>query len=90
MSNKLELSNYSFGIVSFVKNSYNNYFNKMIKPLAIVTTITVGGYLLHKYKYKCGLCPFLYFKNDKNEKNNKNSIKDDEEKELDTENKNID
>ena len=84
MSNKL--SNYSFGIISFVRNSYNNYFNKMIKPLAIVTTITVGGYLLHKYKYKCGLCPFLYFKNN----NNKNSIKDDEEKELDTENKNID
>ena len=60
----------------------------MIKPLTIVTTITIGGYLLHKYKYKYTLCPFLYFKNDKN---NKNSIKDNvEEKELDTENKNID
>ena len=90
MSNKL--SNYSFGIISFVRNSYNDYFNKMIKPLAIVTTITVGGYLLHKYKYKCGLCPFLYFKNSKND-NKKNSIKDNEDnqqKELDTENKNID
>ena len=87
MSDKLQLSNYSFGVVSFIKNSYNKYFHKMIKPLAVVSTISIGGYLLHKYKYKYTLCPFLYFKNE----NNKNSIKDDvNEKNLYTENKNID
>ena len=63
MSDKSQLNNYSFGIIFFIKNNYNKYFYKMIKPLALISSISIGGYILHKYKYKHSLCPFLYFNN---------------------------